>query len=295
MISKIIKITICALVISILVISCQTEIEQEISQLDKLENDIHKEKDKIKTTVEEIEKEIKRRYGKQVEQVIIKDRKSEEIILVEVKMQLGASWYILHNLQSEEEYLLPLEFSYVDSIDFINENYIVFNLTGLNSETSFIEPPYEIHFEKVVDDNGEFKFKGNKRKKYFSLDDSITFGDNIYDSYFVEDFRITLNGIQFSFMPDSADIDTVSFPSIETLPNKEKKQLILKMSNTKLHNMDLFKNLISEELNIYLQSVNVKDEGNSVYIIIDLKNDIKYYTVQINNGWFIEICFYNSK
>lgn len=276
----------CTLFLFSVFTGCSTQNKQETSHNQEVADQ------KKNITIEAIEQQMQKLYDNNVEKVSINNRYGKDIALIEVKMKLAAGFYYMYNLTTGENYQLPIEMCYVDSTKIIDENNVVFDMTGSNSETSFIEPPYRLSFRKIVGDR-KLEFIANKDKISFKLDDSITFGENIHDSYYLKDMRATLDGIQFSFKTSSGEPSV--FPLITASYDKSNRELIIKAKNTKKENIDYFAKLITEKPNIYVDSISLKDDNSTVYIILKLNKDTTHYTAEVCEGSFVEIRFSNNK
>lgn len=265
--------------------------EESLQTTETIDKNSQAQKNKKDITMESIEQDMIKIYGDQVERVFISNKYDENTVLIEVKMKLGASNYYVYNLATGENYMLPIEFSFVKSTKFIDENSLVFEMIGSDSETPYKEPPYQLCFYKIVGNDG-FKFKGEKEKTKLELGNGITCGDNIYNKYFLKDIRDTLDGIQLDFKAVSGETD--SFPIIKTSFNESNRQFIIKADKTKMNNLDYLAKVITEKPNIYIDSLRLEEENDAVNIILELNKNACKYTAEIRDMSFLEICFHNK-
>ncbi len=145
---------------------------------------------------------------------------------------------------------------------------------------------------KVVEGD-KFTFLSYKDKIAFELGERITFGEDIYDSYLLEDLRLTLDGIQLSFRTNSGE--AAVFSLISTIFDISNKSFIIKADKTKKPQAELISNLINKKLNIYIASIKLEESENALNIVLSLSKDTTFYTAEIRNGSFAEVCFSNVR
>lgn len=283
---KLIISMLCTLFLFGLLTGCSTQNNQQSTEAQEV---VSQKKD---ITLQYIEQEIKKAYGDQVEKVSINSNYGKDTALIEAKMKMAASSYYMYNMATGENYQLPLEFFFVKTAKIMNENYVVFDMTGGNSETSFVEPPYRLHFKKIVEDN-KFAFESSKEMLRFGLSDSISFGEDINDAYVLKDLRATLDGIQFSFQTTTGE--EAVFPAITTHLDEANRKFTIKAQKTQKAAVDYLTKSIAENPNIYIDYIHLEQSDNTLSIILQLNKNTSGYTAEVRDGSFVEICFSNNK
>lgn len=261
--------------ILIVVIFCFAGCDSDVTETDQAMNaSIVGENTMVETNV--VEKTIKAKDDNNNKLTI--DSIKESLIDTEGKEIVNVTEYISDD---KVEYVL-IEYKETEEQGLPNR-FVWYNLCTGDCYIQSV-PCYIDCRRSMENTNCEYDFLSTYRDKYFKKEELITFGNKTQEV--IEDMRITLNGIEFSFGPQAGTeamfhAGTTTPPIINTSFLQEENIFIIEFEST-LINENLFEKIDSiDKENYYIQSIEMVNKNDSSLAKIYLKDLTNYYSADI--------------
>lgn len=251
------------IIAALLFISCNNKNVPSISSHDLL-------------TIEKIKENYKNQEIKQIKQF------GKTFALAEVKDDQNKNFFELYNLETGERNMLPTLPYKVSLSEIIDENNIKFICDGENYESNTKTFPFVLNcVRNSANNKGHSDFYALIKPSYLQMDKKISLGRNV--SSIISDIKPSLNGVEILFAPaKDNDVeffsDQTNIPLTTTEYINDKKQLLLKFSNTSTS----LNKLIKDSSSIYYKSIEVESKDNITTITINLKDNIATYNIEID-------------
>ena len=212
---------------------------------------------------------------------IVKIRAFNRHILVESRRPDTVSFFDLYNLDNGELSHLDTYSHYAKLIKIVNENRFVFFSSGKNHVNSYKDFPFIIECVRNDEGQDEFtRFNSIRKPKYFKIWESVEFG-NIVNQVLI-DIIVDHAGLEILFGPNNKSYGAyTTIPPAKTIYHRDKNQFIILFTGTHLGEKYKLHDKVLADKSFYFQSVEVKERGQHLAVIISLQKSAKFYTAEI--------------
>lgn len=244
--------------------------------------------------------EIKQSYAK-TDEKILNTKEYKNYVLVESQAPTLVNHFTLYDLKTGDKDILPSGIDFIDSANIINENHIILNAKGTNSESAMQIFPFEIDcLRGAENDNVDGDFIPTFIDIKFPINKQISLQGKGKEE--ITDIRVTVNGLQVCFGPQSGsdvsfNVDYVDIPTTDISYDKTVGELLIKFQDT-LFTKSLSKTSSTLNNNTYIKSLSLKENENSTIVTIKLNDSAQYYigkkaSIEASIP-YMEIQFFNS-
>lgn len=225
--------------------------------------------------------DIKKKYGE--DKVCDIQMYSEAYALLEMKSdETPLRKFILYNLKTNDEDILPTGIYKVKIAKILNPDMIVLSTTGENYVNSHHEFP---HYIQCMRDSENTKANSNgiftavDIPKYYSVKELMYFGDKWFTE--IIDIKVTLQGMEILFGPikgkeEDFDLD-ITIPKTKVSFNEEQNQFVFEFEKTGISNK---LNMNNSNRNEYFSSIKVEEGKECSRLIVNLNKSTTKYTVK---------------
>lgn len=263
----------------------QTSIKNDSDSIENNTNSTNKNKN---LTIDDIKDNFIDDYPDAT--IISNNRIEDQYLLVEYLYEHAdsANMFTLYDLKTGARNELPCTGFYTKLMKITDENNITLLSTGENSEVNTIYFPFVLNFHR---DASNLDFTYEIESYFANLAQSIEFGDD-YKTEVIYSIKQNPNGFNVYFKPlpgEDAQKDFIIneyIPLTTTSYDVKNKQFTIDFHKTSIDN-DL---IIERNDSDYYTSLNITNDSSNSKIVIDLKDNTKLYTAEVETITDTSIC-----
>ncbi|MCL6442198.1 MAG: hypothetical protein K6T83_01820 [Alicyclobacillus sp.] len=226
-----------------------------------------------KTSLSSIEKNY---HGARILKVI---HYQKRYVMIEYQYPTTANHFDLYDLATGKRYSLPLGAEYTTLSKIVNQNELVFDATGTNSEVPQNRFPFVMVCKRK---NAGAEFGLTEYPKYLNVNQGFKFKNGKTEA--LTSYGFTQNGIEFQFGPQTNESPAAFYAGSTWIPttqfsyNRHKNQLTLRFLETSISsNFEVTNDPMS-----YIKSVSLHQSAQTgTSVVLQLKPGTQYYNANV--------------